>query len=162
MRSYGTTEARTLDRNARMLRPQDLKSMLDRIESLAKSGNREAAKRLLDELQAMLEGLRGRQARPDQPGEMGEMLDELGRMIQEQQRLRDRTFREGRDSRADRRKRHSGTAFERERHAMDELKQNRKEPAPAAPAHARSPEAAARAQRQTEEEAARARKRATP
>ena len=126
-RRDGTTEARPLDRNARMLRPQDLKNMLDRIESLAKSGAREAAKRLLDELQAMLEGLRGRQARGDQPGEMSEMLDELGKMIQEQQRLRDRTFREGRDSRADRRNRPPEQRSERERRAMGDLKQNQEQ-----------------------------------
>ncbi len=123
-RRDGTTEARPLDRNARMLRPQDLKNMLDRIESLARSGARDAAKRLLDELQAMLEGLRNRQARGDQPGEMNERLDELGRMIQEQQRLRDRTFREGRDSRADRRNRAPEQRSERERRAMGDLKQN--------------------------------------
>ena len=40
-----------------MLRPQDLKSMIDRLEKLARSGAKDAAKRLLEELQQMLENL---------------------------------------------------------------------------------------------------------
>jgi uncharacterized protein (TIGR02302 family) len=36
--------ARPLDRNARELRPQDLKALLDRLENLARSGSKEAAR----------------------------------------------------------------------------------------------------------------------
>jgi len=109
LRRDGTTESRPLDRNTRTVRPQDLRNMLDKIESLAKQGSRDAARKLLDEMQAMLDGLsRNRQARGDQnSGEQG-MLDELGRMIQEQQRLRDRTFREGREGQNNRRNREQG------------------------------------------------------
>ena len=127
MRRDGTTDARPLDRNTRMLRSQDLKNMLDRIENLARSGARDAARRLLDEMQAMLENLqRGRQARGDpKAGEMSEMLDQLGRMIQEQQKLRDRTFREGRESRTDRRNRAPDAGrSERERQAFRDLQRN--------------------------------------
>jgi uncharacterized protein (TIGR02302 family) len=124
MKRDGTTDARPLDRNSQVVRPQDLKNMLDRIENLAKSGARDAAKRMLNELQAMLENLsRSRQARPgDQNGEMNSMLDELGRMIQEQQRLRDRTYREGREGRNERRNRgpEQGRS-EREQRAFNEL-----------------------------------------
>src|SRR6185295_15518238 len=99
LRRDGTVDERPLDRNTRIVRPQDLKSMLDRIENLARNGSREAARKMLDELQAMLDGLsRNKQARGDQnDGGMSDQLDELGRMIQQQQRLRDRTFRQGRD-----------------------------------------------------------------
>ena len=38
-------------------RQQDLKSMLDRLEQLARSGNKDAAQRLLEQLQSMLENL---------------------------------------------------------------------------------------------------------
>jgi uncharacterized protein (TIGR02302 family) len=127
LRRDGTTEARPLDRNARILRPQDLKSMLDRIEKLARSGARDAARRLLDELQAMLDGLsRNRQARGDpNSGDMGGMLDQLGRMIQEQQRLRDRTYRQGRDSRGERRNRGPEQGMsERERRSFGNLRQD--------------------------------------
>src|SRR6185503_8921512 len=46
--------ARPLDPNTRMLRPQDLKNMIDRFEQLARSGAKDAAKKLLEELQQML------------------------------------------------------------------------------------------------------------
>jgi uncharacterized protein (TIGR02302 family) len=120
----GTTAARPLDRNSRVVRPQDLKNMLDRIENMARSGSRDAARRMLDELQAMLDGLsRNRQARGDQNGEMDGTLDELSRMIQEQQRLRDRTYREGRESRNERRNRGQEQGrSEREQRAMGDLR----------------------------------------
>ena len=90
----GGTDARPLDQNTRVLRPQDLQRMMDRIEDLARSGARDAARQMLDELQAMMENLRpgNRQAGRQQ----GQQQNELGNMIQEQQRLRDRTFRQGR------------------------------------------------------------------
>jgi uncharacterized protein (TIGR02302 family) len=124
LRRDGTTDARPLDRNTRTVRPQDLKSMLDRIENLARSGSRDAARKMLDELQAMLDNLsRNRQARGDQSGEMDSMLDELGRMIQEQQRLRDRTYREGREGRNERRNRGQEQGrSEREQRSFGELR----------------------------------------
>ncbi len=85
--------AQPMNPNAQMLRPQDLDRMLDRIEELARQGSTEAAQQLLSQLQQMLENLQA--ARPMQPGEgqQGEgPLDELGRMIQEQQRLMDETY----------------------------------------------------------------------
>jgi uncharacterized protein (TIGR02302 family) len=92
-----------LDQNTRMLRPQDLKSMLDRIEQLAKSGAKDAAKRLLEELQQMLENLQmarpGQQGGDDMDDDMMSALDELGNMIREQQNLRDKTFRQGQEQR---------------------------------------------------------------
>ena len=62
MRKNPQQLARPLDRNTRMLSPQDLKSMLDRLENLARSGNKDAARQLLEELQSMLENLQ--MARP--------------------------------------------------------------------------------------------------
>ena len=126
LRRDGTTQARPLDRNARVVRPQDLKNMLDRIENLARSGARDAARRMLDEMQAMLENLsRNRQAQSGQNSEMDSALDELGRMIQEQQRLRDRTYREGRESRNERRNRgpEQGRS-DREQRAFGDLQRN--------------------------------------
>src|SRR6185295_6232233 len=93
MRKNPEQLARPLDPNTRMLRPQDLKSMIDRFEQLARSGAKDAAKRLLEELQQMLENLQ--MARPGQQGgdmddDMMSALDELGNMIREQQNLRDK------------------------------------------------------------------------
>jgi uncharacterized protein (TIGR02302 family) len=99
--------ARPLDPNARQLRPQDLKSMIDRMEQLARSGAKDAAKRMLEELQQMLENLQmarpGQQQGDDMDDDMMSALDELGNMIREQQNLRDRTFREGQDQRRNQR-----------------------------------------------------------
>lgn len=78
----------------RLLRPEDLNRLLDRLENLARSGSRDAARELLSQLQQMMENLR--QARPQQQqggqmGEMQKMLDELGDMIRRQQQLMDET-----------------------------------------------------------------------
>ena len=95
--------ARPLDPNSqRMLRSQDLKSMIDRMERLARSGAKDAARKMLEELQQMLENLQ--MARPGQmDGEDGDdmssAMDELNDMIRRQQQLRDRTFRQGQDQR---------------------------------------------------------------
>lgn len=118
---------RPLDRNARAIRPQDLKNMLDRMENLAKSGNRDAARKMLDDMQAMLDSLsRSRQAQSDPQGEGNDPLDELGRMIQEQQRLRDKTYRQGRQE-SQQNGRPNGQQSDRNRRAYGDLKGNQQE-----------------------------------
>ncbi|HEY0223092.1 MAG TPA: TIGR02302 family protein [Pseudolabrys sp.] len=94
--------SRPLDKNTRMLSQQDLKSMLDRLEQMARAGNKDAARQLLDQMQAMLENLQ--MARPGAQGDEGDddmmsSLDELGDMIRKQQQLRDKTFKQGQDQR---------------------------------------------------------------
>jgi len=94
--------SRPLDRNTRVLSQQDLKNMIDRLENMARSGNKEAARQLLEQLQSMLENLQTAQpnAGPnDGDDDMMSALDELGDMIRKQQQLRDRTFKQGQDSR---------------------------------------------------------------
>jgi len=105
MRKNPQQLARPLDRNTRMLSQQDLKSMLDRLENLARSGNKDAARQLLEQLQSMLENLQ--MARPgagqqDGDDDMNAALDELSDMIRKQQQLRDRTFKQGQDQRRER------------------------------------------------------------
>src|SRR5260370_36719659 len=82
----------------RILSDRDLKSMLDRLEKLSKSGDKDAAKQLLEQLQQMLENLQ--MAQPGQSGDsdMEQALNELGDMIRKQQQLRDKTFKQGHDS----------------------------------------------------------------
>ncbi|HWL31563.1 MAG TPA: TIGR02302 family protein [Xanthobacteraceae bacterium] len=95
--------ARPLDQNAmRELRPQDLRSMLDRMERLARSGARDAAKQMLDQLRQMLENLQMARPNGQQGDDMQSALDELGDMIRKQQQLRDRTFRQGQEQRRQR------------------------------------------------------------
>lgn len=94
--------ARPLGPNTHQLRPQDLQSMIDRLENLARSGSKDAARQLLDEMQQMLENLQ--MARPGDMGDddgddMAQALDDLGNLIGKQQQLRDRTFRQGQDQR---------------------------------------------------------------
>jgi uncharacterized protein (TIGR02302 family) len=93
--------ARPLDPNTRMLRQQDLNNMIERMERLSRSGDKEAARQLLEQLQQMLENLQ--LAQPGQgDSDMEQALNELGDMIRKQQQLRDKTFKQGQDSRRDR------------------------------------------------------------
>jgi len=92
--------ARPLDPNTRVLSQRDLQAMLNRLENLAKSGAKDAARALLQELQQMMENLQ--MAMPDGGDEADDMmseLDELGDMIRQQQDLRDRTFKQGQSRR---------------------------------------------------------------
>jgi len=94
--------ARPLDPNTKVMRQQDLDNMIQRMERLSRSGDKEAAKQLLDQLAQMLENLQ--MAQPGQGGDndMQQALNELGDMIRKQQALRDKTFKQGQDSRRDR------------------------------------------------------------
>ncbi|MGB3045456.1 MAG: TIGR02302 family protein [Xanthobacteraceae bacterium] len=111
--------ARPLDPNTRTMRQQDLDSMIERMERLSRSGDKDAAKQLLDQLAQMLENLQ--MARPGQGGDsdMQQSLNELGDMIRKQQQLRDKTFKEGQDSRRDRQRGQQGN-----RDAMNGLQQD--------------------------------------
>jgi uncharacterized protein (TIGR02302 family) len=83
------------------MRQQDLNNMIERMERLSRSGDKEAAKQLLEQLQQMLENLQ--MAQPGQgDSDMEQALNELGDMIRKQQQLRDKTFKQGQDSRRDR------------------------------------------------------------
>ncbi|MEA2975509.1 MAG: hypothetical protein QOF19_1029 [Alphaproteobacteria bacterium] len=124
MRKNPQQLARPLDRNTRMIRPQDLKNMLDRLEELSRSGNKEAARRMLQELQAMMENLQ--MARPggspngDDDADM-QALDDLADMIHRQQQLRDRTFQQGQDMRRDRQR---GQRGQGDQNQMGDLQKN--------------------------------------
>ncbi|MCD0424099.1 TIGR02302 family protein [Rubrivivax sp. JA1024] len=94
--------ARPLDPNTKVMRQQDLDAMIQRLERLSRSGDKEAAKQLLDQLAQMLENLQ--MAQPGQGGDsdMEQALNELGDMIRKQQQLRDKTYKQGQDQRRDR------------------------------------------------------------
>ena len=88
--------ARPLDPNTQVMTQRDLQNMLNRLENLARSGDKNAAQELLQQLQQMMENLQ--MASPDMNGDESEEqseLDELGDMIRQQQDLRDRTFKQG-------------------------------------------------------------------
>ncbi len=94
--------ARPLDPNTKFLRQQDLNNMLERMERLSRQGDKEGARQLLDQLQQMLENLQMAQPGQGGDGDMEQALNELGDMIRKQQQLRDKTYRQGQDSRRDR------------------------------------------------------------
>ncbi|MFD1745143.1 TIGR02302 family protein [Rhizobium helianthi] len=81
-----------------VIRQRDLQNMMDQIENLARSGNRDAAQQMLSELQRLMNNLQaGRMQRPqqgqNQNNPMREQIDKLGEIMQEQQRLMDQTHR---------------------------------------------------------------------
>ncbi len=118
MRSNPQALARPLDPNTRIMRQQDLNNMIERMERLSRSGDKDAAKDLLEQLQEMLENLQ--MAQPGQPGDgdMQQALNELGDMIRKQQQLRDKTFKQGQDARRDRQRGKQGNP------AMGDLQQD--------------------------------------
>ena len=93
---------RPLDPNTKIMRQQDLQNMIERMERLSRQGDKEGAKQLLEQLQEMLENLQ--MAQPGQSGDSDneQALNELNDMIRKQQQLRDKTFKQGQDSRRDR------------------------------------------------------------
>jgi uncharacterized protein (TIGR02302 family) len=75
---------------------QDLESMLDRMQDMARNGSRQDAEAMLDEMQNMFENMRGAaNAQEDQASrEMRKQMNELGKLLRDQQALRDDTFRQ--------------------------------------------------------------------
>jgi uncharacterized protein (TIGR02302 family) len=101
MRNNPQALARPLDPNTRVMRQQDLNNMIERMERLSRSGDKDAAKQLLEQLQQMLENLQMAQPGQSGDGDMEQALNELGDVIRKQQQLRDKTFKQGQDSRRD-------------------------------------------------------------
>lgn len=79
------------------LRQQDLQRMMDQIENLARSGNRDAAQQMLSDLQRLMNNLqtarpqRGQQQ--EQNSQMTQQMNKLGQILRDQQKLMDETFR---------------------------------------------------------------------
>ena len=87
-------EFEALPPNAQQLNSQDLQDMIDQARELAKSGNREAARELLAQLQEMLENLRAQPSMTAENEEMREaqqMMRDLEHMMQRQQDLLNRS-----------------------------------------------------------------------
>jgi uncharacterized protein (TIGR02302 family) len=102
MRDNPQQLARPLDRNTRVMSERDLDNMIERMERLSRSGDKDAARQLLEQLQQMLENLQMAQPGQSEDGDFQQSLNELGDMIRKQQQLRDRTFKQGQESRRDR------------------------------------------------------------
>ena len=79
-----------------VVRPQDLKSMIDQIEELARQGSKAAAQQKLSELLNLLESVqtaRGGRMSPAQEQSV-KALEQLGQLVTRQRELMDQTFRE--------------------------------------------------------------------
>ena len=89
-----------LNPDARMVRPEELKNLLDRAREMARSGAREAAKDLLAQLQEMLENLQaGMMAQPPEGADQAmQMMNELNELMRTQQQLLDRSFRRAQEA----------------------------------------------------------------
>src|SRR5208337_1548282 len=74
---------------------QDLDKLMDRMEETARNGARDEAEAMLDEMQNMFENMRGARQAEESPAEraMRRQMDELGKLMKDQQALRDDTFR---------------------------------------------------------------------
>lgn len=79
---------------SKMLTQKDLDKMMDRIEDLARSGSKDAARELLSEMQRMMDNLSSGQQQQNQTAnnELNQALDKLSEMMQRQQELMDQTF----------------------------------------------------------------------
>jgi uncharacterized protein (TIGR02302 family) len=86
-----------LDGRGRSIGPKELQRMLDQMQEMLRSGDSANARKLLEQLQNILENLRVARPRKADPRarEMSRALDELGQMSQDQQDLRDETYRSG-------------------------------------------------------------------
>jgi uncharacterized protein (TIGR02302 family) len=82
--------------NAKTISPRDLQNLMDRIESLAKSGSTEAAAQMLNELRDILESLQTQQrdaASEEEEKENMRRLDRMTDILRQQQQVLDETFR---------------------------------------------------------------------
>jgi len=89
---------------------QDLDKLMDRMEEAARNGTREEAEAMLDQMQEMFENMRSAEEDEESPAEqeMRKQTNELGKLLRDQQALRDETFRS--DQRDRERRRAQGRA----------------------------------------------------
>lgn len=91
-------EGMPIDPNALAMTREDLQSLFDKMRELAQNGAKDAARQMLSELQNLLENLQTGQMgqAPPQFQQGMQMLNQLQELIQGQQELLDRTYRESR------------------------------------------------------------------
>lgn len=97
-----------LENRGRSVNAKELQAMLDKMQEMLRSGDAESAQKMLEQLQNILENLRVARPRKADPRaqQMTRALDELGRLSQEQQDLRDETYQSDQASRHQQRMQH--------------------------------------------------------
>ncbi len=90
-----------ISRNGQMqaITPQDLQRMMDQLERLARSGARDAAQRMLSQLDNILQNLQTMPQTAMRPSPDEQALRELQKLMREQQKLLDETWRESQERR---------------------------------------------------------------
>ncbi|CAN7644205.1 TIGR02302 family protein [Mesorhizobium sp. LjNodule214] len=94
-RAQQNPNAPQMQQNGQELRQSDIERMMDEIENLAKSGDRDRAQQLLSELQDMMNNLQAGRRQPggEQDSEMRQQMDKLGEIMRRQQEMMNDTFR---------------------------------------------------------------------
>ncbi|TPK81401.1 TIGR02302 family protein [Mesorhizobium sp. B2-4-17] len=94
-RAKQNPNAPQMQQNGQELRQSDIDRMMDQIENLAKSGDRDKAQQLLSQLQDMMNNLQaGRQQQGgEQDSQMRQQMDKLGEILRSQQEMMNDTFR---------------------------------------------------------------------
>ncbi len=74
---------------------QNLDKLMDQLEQTARNGTREQAEAMLDQMQNMFENMQSAENQEESPAEreLRKQMDELGKLMRDQQALRDDTFR---------------------------------------------------------------------
>ena len=89
------------DPNAKALNQDDLRKILEKIEELTKNGQFAEAQRLLEKLNEMMKNLQtaegGGEGQDQRDSDLSKQADELDKLTRDEQRLRDRTYREGQE-----------------------------------------------------------------
>ena len=95
-RNQQNQQAMPMNPNTQVLRQQDIDRLMKQIEDLAKSGSKDAARQLLQDLQRMMNNLQtarpGQQNQQQQSDEFSQQMNKLGEMMRKQQELMDQTF----------------------------------------------------------------------
>lgn len=90
-------QAQNDQQNQKNISPKDFEQMLKTIEELSKSGSKDLARQMLSQLQNMLENLQtGKNQNQQQQNRAAKNLEELGKILQQQQKLMDKTFEQNR------------------------------------------------------------------
>ncbi|ESY08089.1 hypothetical protein X753_04785 [Mesorhizobium sp. LNJC399B00] len=90
-RAKQNPNAPQVQQNGRELRHSDIDRMMDQIENLAKSGDRDKAQELLSQLENMMNNLQA--GRQQQDSEMRQQMDKLGEIMRRQQEMMNDTYR---------------------------------------------------------------------
>jgi len=110
-RAKQNPNAPQMQQNGQELRQSDINRMMDQIENLAKSGDRDKAQQLLSQLQDMMNNLqagRDQQGGGQQDSEMKQQMDKLGDIMRRQQEMMNETFRMDQMRRGDQQSDESG------------------------------------------------------